>query len=68
MWHTMHWLVGGAIGELVLDRVARLVLGNRRIGRVARCRDGRAQANGPECTGERSLAYTTWQAVQPLER
>ena len=31
-WQTMHWLVGMRHGELVLDRMARLVLRDRRVG------------------------------------
>ena len=31
-WQTMHWLRRDAGDELVLDRVARLVLGDRRVG------------------------------------
>ena len=56
MWQTMHWLVGIAAGELVLDRVARLVLRDRRVGRLASGRGCRRCAYGPEWTGERSLA------------
>ena len=37
MWQTMHWLVGMAVREAVLDRVARLVLRDGRVG-VVRCR------------------------------
>jgi len=55
-------------GELVVDRVARL----RFFGMVGSCEKLVPRlpylAYGPEWTGDRSLAYTTWQAVQPLER
>ena len=56
MWQTMHWLVGIAGREPVLDRVARLVLRDRRVGVASSCRGCRTAAYGPEWTGERSLA------------
>ena len=36
MWQTMHWLVGMPVREAVLDRMARLVLRDRRVGIVRR--------------------------------
>ena len=68
--HVAHDALAGGRGrrELVLDRMARLVLRDRGIGRNDSAPRLPNLANGPEWTGERSFAYTTWHAVQPLER
>ena len=67
MWQLMHWLEG-------TERVSWCVMGWPRsrllmVGSAEKLRPWWPYLEyQPEFVGERSLAYTVWQAVQPLER
>jgi hypothetical protein len=67
IWHVMHWLEG-------MDRVKVCLIGCpgsflSMVGSAAAdCPMLPNAAYCPECAGDRSFAYTTWHAVQPLPR
>src|SRR5688572_11297683 len=67
MWQTRHWLDGMPIVNLCAmgcpDSSFGIIGSGEAVFPVLP-----NTAKGPEWTGERSFAYGTWHAVQPLER